>query len=109
MGYIKHHAIVVTSYSKDDILSAYNEASTIGLQVIGPSATATNGYSSILICPDGSKEGWKTSNDGNEKRNIFKEWLRGQWQLEWFEASYGNNDADAKITSNAWEEKEEIK
>lgn len=44
-----------------------------------------------------------------KKRNIFKEWLRGKWQLEWFEASYGNDDVDAKITSNAWEEKERIK
>lgn len=111
MGYIKHHAIVVTSW-QDDIKKAKSKAKEIGLHVIGPSKESTNGYRSILICPDGSKEGWGESDLGDFRRAKFRNWLDsqkfedGSSFLEWAEISYSGDDREAKITNHAWTKEE---
>jgi hypothetical protein len=108
MGYVRHHAIVVTSWDDGHIDVAAEEATRIGLQVIGPSDAAINGYRSMLVCPDGSKEGWAESNKGDIKRAAFCKWLDkhryndGSTCLEWVEVSYGSDDQDAAIERHAW-------
>jgi hypothetical protein len=100
MGLIRHHAIIVTSWQKSKLQEAFETARQLGLTVIGPSEQSINGYQSILICPDGSKEGWPASDMGDELREAFKQWLDqqryadGSSTLSWCEVAYGNEDND---------------
>lgn len=90
-----NHAIVVTAYlgGQDLLARAAVMARSYGLQVLGPSKPVVNGCSSILICPDGSKEGWKQSDLGDLGREELKDWLReeGAGYLEWVEVLYGDD------------------
>ena len=105
MGYIRHNAIVATTWQEEsaDALVAY--ASEVGAEaVVGPEVT--NGYRTVMIAPDGSKEGWQESDDGNERRRLIREWLdaggdRGIY-FEWIEVVYGDDDSAASIVDSAW-------
>lgn len=108
MGYMRHNAIVITSWNRVSIEAAANKARELGMQVLGPSDEVTNGYSSMLVCPDGSKEGWEESDQGDRNRASFREWLGGQTyedgstNLHWVEIAYGGDDADATVEAHAW-------
>lgn len=109
MGYILHHAIVVTSWNPDALDKAVVAANHFGLQCLGPSQIVVNGYRSLLICPDGHKEGWEGSDEGDTRRKQFREWLRSQAYddgstcLAWFEVAYGSDDETAKVQTHAWD------
>lgn len=108
MGYIRHNAIIVTSWEDEAIVEAAAMARQIGLQVLGPSDEALNGYRSVLVCPDGSKEGWDESDRGDERREGFKNWLDdqryedGSTSLCWAEIAYGGDYQTAEIVTHAW-------
>ena len=104
MGYIRHNAIIVTSWNEKAIESAVEKAREIGLQILGPSNQATNGYRSILVCPDGSKEGWEESDQGDQRRAKFRDFLNGDGStnLDWVEIAYGSDDQKASIVDHAW-------
>lgn len=108
MGYMRHNAIVVTSWKGQAITEASALARRFGLQVIGPSDEVVNGYRTLLVCPDGSKEGWIESNAGDDARKHFKKWLDeqrfedGSTSLEWAEIAYGSDDKNAEIIAHAW-------
>ena len=74
MGYIKHHAIVVTSF--DDALAkeAHKKAEKLGNTTTEVVESPVNGYYSFLIVPDGSKEGWPESDEGDVSRQRFIAW-----------------------------------
>ncbi len=78
MGYIKHDAILVTVYA--DIIDAEPpdiDAFRASLPrewrhlVVGPLPSVISGYASYAFLPDGSKEGWPTSEDGDRYRGRF--------------------------------------
>lgn len=104
MGDTLHHAIVVTSWSGPDIDRAAGKARELGCTVIGPSKPQTNGYRTFCVVPDGSKEGWDTSNEGDTRRDQFVEWMNAQrneeggYVCDWFEASFGYPDENAEVT-----------
>lgn len=108
MGYIRHHAIVVTSWEQSALEAALVQASVCGLTHTGIGAQVTNGFRSFLVCPDGGKEGWEMSDHGDERREQFKAWLRGQRHedgssaLEWVEVCYGDDDYGAVVTDGEW-------
>ena len=108
MGYMRHNAIVVTSCNAGAIEAAACRARNIGLTVIGPSAELMNGYRSLLVCPDGSKEGWSDSDQGDERRAELRAWMNaqrhedGSSNLEWVEIAYGSDDCTADIEATAW-------
>lgn len=108
MGYMKHDAIVVTSWSDTAIDEAAERARHLRLDVLGPSMAATNGYRSMLVCPDGSKEGWTESEIHDGRRTEFIEWLNsqryddGSTSLHWVAVSYSADDEEASITTHAW-------
>ena len=110
MGYIRHNAIVVTSWADKAIEAAADFADDLGLQVIGPSEKKMNCYRSLLICPDGSKEGWEESRHSDSLRHAFRLWLNaqryedGSSPIEWVEVAYGSDDANAEIVFHAWVE-----
>lgn len=76
MGYMQHHAIIVTAYN-DRIYPLHVKA----IDIFGDAVTeilpsAINGYRSFFVGPDGSKEGWPESDAGNARRQEFNEWLK---------------------------------
>lgn len=109
MGYIRHDAIVVTSWQRDALDAAAAKAQELGLEVIGPSSKAINGVSTFLVCPDGSKEGWAASDEFDAKRAAFLEYLNGERYednsscLAWVAISYGSDYREAVIKAHTWE------
>lgn len=92
MGYIRHHAIVVTCFS--NVSAERARAKAIELDMKPSEIIETiNSYASFFIPPDGSKEGWESSEDGNAKRAAFKSWLingsSNAWP-DWAEVQYGD-------------------
>lgn len=79
MGWIVHNAIIVTTFSQKDVERAHTEARRLfnGL-VTDPIESGINGYRSFLIPPDGSKEGWSESDEGDRRRAAFHEWVVAQ-------------------------------
>lgn len=109
MGYIRHDAIIITSWKRDAIDKAAEEARRLGLIVIGPSDERMNGYRTFLVCPDGSKEGWNLSDEFDAKRLAFIEYLDeiryedGSSCLEWVAVSYGSDDKSASVVCHTWD------
>lgn len=109
MGYIKHDAILVTSWKREALEEAADKARELGLEVLGPSAKVTNGISTFLICPDGSKEGWNESDDYDEKRSEYLGYLNGvRYEdnsscLSWVAVAYSPDDRGASVTAHAWQ------
>jgi hypothetical protein len=97
MGYIRHHAVLVTSLS-DETAIARDTAKSLGLLVSDIVDAAANGYASFFVAPDGSKEGWDCSDTHNERRERFVEWLRarayndGSSMYSWALVQYGDDN-----------------
>jgi len=99
MGYMRHHAIIVTGFQKEEIFAAYTEASMMALHPCSPIGPCVNGYHSFFIPPDGSKEGWEDSLEGDRKRDEFVALLKakkeeGKWFFTWAEVQYGDDNGD---------------
>ena len=84
MGYLAHHAIVVTDWDNQRITAAHiaatahlnkysDRCSELLLSPIIQSLT--NHQQSFFIAPDGSKEGWITSDDMDKIRTEIVEYL----------------------------------
>jgi hypothetical protein len=121
MGYNRHHAIVVTgprkSYGRSDIdanldktiyavqRSVYDLAGKHGYAfLIGPVVeSAANSYGSFLVAPDGSKEGWRDSEQGDVLRNeiiTYLETLRygdGSTSFDYVEVQFGDDNLETKV------------
>lgn len=78
MGYERHNAIVVTSWDKDKVKEAHEQASRMFWWVSPISPEAINGYTSFFIPPDGSKEGWPESIAADKTRSAFMDWVNGK-------------------------------
>lgn len=100
MGYMRHHAIVVTGWGQA-ILDAQEMANSIFDNVSPIIRSEANGYDSFFIPPDGSKEGWDESNAGNKRRDDFIGWLRVQSWVKWVEVQYGDDDGVTRITRHS--------
>jgi hypothetical protein len=114
MGYIRHHAIVVTGHHQwlhDDtlpnIFEAHEAALASGCRLVTPVVgPGVNGTSSFLVAPDGSKEGWDDSDAGDTARDLFIEWLRARGEggyYAWAEVVLGSDDQEALVERHAWQ------
>ena len=108
MGYIRHHAIIVSGRPDEDgpLRKVHRMLKTeIGVQTpregvfrlnvseIVVSNVEVTG--SFLVAPDGSKEGWNTSDYGNEWRNVAICLLKEQgYHLDWAEVQYGDDEGN---------------
>lgn len=108
MAYIKHNAIVVTSWNPEAIESAKRHAEQCGCTVTNLVKSPVNGFFSFLIATDGGNDGHYASENGNNQRQSFKEWLSGYTyedgssSLEWCEVVYGSDDRSASVVAHAW-------
>ena len=104
MGYLKHHAIVVSSWRKTEMYAAHEKANDIFGKVSSfgyPSAEVlvsdmmtgiANEQYTFFIAPDGSKEGWEPSNDCDDAREEFLNWLRdSQLFVDYVQISFGGD------------------
>lgn len=87
MGLIQHDAIIVSAWKDEHIEEAHRKAIELccgvdadGIELRIPVTeivtSKCNGYGHFLIAPDGSKEGWTTSELGNVLRNRFLDWAK---------------------------------
>jgi hypothetical protein len=115
MGYTRHHAIVVTSFDDELLKSARNKALEIyganhdpidgnfSKLVSEPIVGITNGFVSFFIAPDGSKEGWDTSDQSDACRSKFINWMNaqrfddGSTVLDFVEVQFGDDNRDTRI------------
>lgn len=91
MGHMRHEAVIVTTrlftetgdYRKGGLpdINAFRESLKPELRplVVGPIQTPVNGYVSYAFMPDGSKEGWRASDDADEAREAFKNLFRQRY------------------------------
>jgi hypothetical protein len=96
MGYMSHDAIVVTGWDKERVIKAHEKAKEIGLPITEIIEGQVNSYYSFLIGPDGSKEGWAESHEGEKERRTWKEWAKSEPDLwvDWAHVSYGGDEPD---------------
>ena len=112
MGYIRHHAIVVSGWDSAHAVVAQKKATSLFKWVSPVSPAHTNGYCSFFVPPDGSKEGWNTSTEGDENRKAFINWLRDNDRyLDWVEVQYGDDEGFSTVLAHSddnWTPLEEI-
>lgn len=102
MSHMRHNAIIATASKAQAMTALVEYARSLGAEVI-VGGEVTNAYVTACITPDGSKEGWQTSKDGDERRTKIKTWLRNHPEnFEWCEVAYGDDDEKARITDSAW-------
>jgi ABC-type sugar transport system substrate-binding protein len=96
MGYMRHDAIVVTSWDAKYLTAGIEKAAELGLPVSGVVKGTTNGYVSFLIAPDGSKEGWAESDRGDEAREKWMDWADDAYKkgvyLQWVHVSFAGDE-----------------
>ena len=102
MGYMVNHAIVVTYNNPESVKKAHEVACEIFDWVSPISPEVVNGFQSFFIPPDGSKEGWETSDAGDTRRATFISWLKDAYSrgvyLDWAEVQYGDDGHEAEVT-----------
>ena len=125
MSFLAHHAIIVTSngYSEADAALSEIHAFASSLRVnedfggaplpVTPIvAGAMNGHNSFAVLPDGSKEGWTVSDEGDEAREAILRRLEatryddGSAPLSWVEVCFGGDMDGAEITSDRLTQRE---
>jgi hypothetical protein len=107
MGYMRHHAIIVTGYDRAWADKAWRIAMALFPGQYIPLVTSgINDYHTLFVGPDGSKEGWEESDDGDASRAALVDWLRteavdedGGSYLTWVEVQYGDEDDENKVVS----------
>jgi hypothetical protein len=114
MGYIKHHTIVVTGFTPEKVIIAHKKAKEIfeknfqkelytknisSRLVSDVIEGLANGQTSFFIAPDGSKEGWETSNNADDAREQFLDWLsKSETWCDYIEVTFGGDDEAEYIT-----------
>ena len=111
MGYMRHHAIVVTSGIEDLIKEAHAKARDLRCSISELVASPVNAYWSFLIAPDGSNEGWGESDVGDAQRKAWTGWARskayvdGSSSLGWVEVMYHDERKEVAIVSDGDEKR----
>jgi hypothetical protein len=102
MGHFHHHTIVVTAYRMSELDHLREDCIRLGAICTEVVSSKRNDFYHFMIAPDGSKEGWKASNEGDERREEIKWLLRGNTWVSWFEAGYGSDSGLAEIIDSKW-------
>lgn len=99
MGYFKHNAIVVTGWKEEVVLDLQRYAFKQFEEQVSPVVISnTNSWYSFFISPDGSKEGWETSSNYDDKREEFFKYLKdNNIHVDAIDVRYGGDDDIATI------------
>lgn len=118
MGYMSHHAILITGPT-----DGYSDPETHGAPAVHarvcqlcPGLVSNivpariNGYSSFAVLPDGSKEGWTHSDQGDAQRAAVIAYLRslayddGSTAWSWVLVQYGDDYHETIILDHSEKE-----
>jgi len=113
VGFIKHQAVVAVvadygtnTHDLDELRALLHEirfhfdtgADTL---LLGPADAIINGYSTFVLAPDGSKEGWADSDLGDRAREAFVSYFQTHCQCAAIvEVSFGE-DYEAEVGATA--------
>jgi len=74
MGTIQHNAVIATTWDNekfDAMIEWINQLSDREKELFVARKSWVNSYRTIILTPDGSKEGWPESDAGDNLRNRF--------------------------------------
>lgn len=118
MGYIRHHAIIVTAPDYDlgnaTLREARDFAARNGGLVSEIVQSTINGYQSFVMFPDGSKEGWPESELGDARRAALiafmdtKRYSDGSGPLDWAEVQYGDDNRETRVIAHSDENERQV-
>ena len=98
MSYTRHHAIIVTGVANLDRPLCIEEMRARVAAIVDGHMAVTeclpsgrNGYTTFLVCPDGSTHWWPESDEGDRLREEVVEVLEGSG-LAWCEVQYGDDE-----------------
>jgi len=107
MGYIKHHAILITSFDEEKAKLAHAKAMKLVRDLTTElKESPVNSDWSFAILPDGSKEGWPESEEYDKLRELFIDWLKTQRYEDDsspFKAVLVSYDEEGEVTINVAE------
>lgn len=87
MGTMNHDAVIATTASDEGWEAATRQwlNGEHGHRFAGSTQAAVNGYRTLVLLPDGSKEGWPDSEEGDALRDEFIDWLRVRRSMVWWD------------------------
>lgn len=112
MGYFAHHALIVTGRSRDEVVAAHSEAVRIlgtwervasgavvdpdPVQLLSPVSDyiVNGGASWFVMFPDGSKEGWQESDEGDRCRAEIVAALEANSSCDYAVIRFGGDEPD---------------
>lgn len=94
MGVIQHNAIIATSYdcgNNEKIVRAWIQENVANdcKSLFTFNRSFINGYFTVVMNPDGSKEGWPYSDLCDQLRDDFIEFLNKSNRFRYVELSFG--------------------
>lgn len=89
MGQIVHRAVIVSGWDDQRLADAHMEADALGLPVSPIVRGRVVSCGSFMVAPDGSKEGWETSDTMKAARQRFIAYLREAPSLSWASVEFG--------------------
>jgi hypothetical protein len=106
MGYIKHNALIIEVSYGAPVWDVYTEIcrfvkDRMGANLVSPPIeSAVNGDVFIFVAPDGSKQGWKTDEDGNKMRAELYDFVTSKYNgsIEVTDLQFGGDDYYYEIT-----------
>lgn len=106
MGYIRHHAIIISGRDDKKLKAFHKKAKEIfEKQVTNIVKSPVNTSLTFLIGPDGSKEGWDESDLGDKKRAEFIDLIDdsayndGSNSIRYCEVFYGDDERQSEIVN----------
>lgn len=106
MGYICRHTIAVTGTYGNYIEGAHDFAKSVGATVTPIIDAPVNNERTFFVVPDGSKEFWPQSDEGDKQRKLILEYLKrldyddGSNPLAWVEVVYGDDNGLVEIVNH---------
>lgn len=108
MGYIQHHAIIVSSWDDKKLANARKAAKQIfqPYQVSSIVKSVVNTSNSFFIGPDGSKLGWEQDAEGDSNREHFIKYLDenahtdGSNCLRYVEVMYADEEGKSEVVNH---------
>lgn len=103
---MRHHCVAVTfldlymvmAVEIRDKLASDKDFGNLVTPIVGP---CINGYASFFVAPDGSKEEWELSNDGDE----FREWVVREVSripnASWAVVQYGDDGFSTQVVDDS--------
>lgn len=110
MGWIRHHYIMVTHYGLEEIKLAHEKAKEMfnlskefGKEINLVSEileSVTNQYYTFLVAPDGSKEGWETSDLYDAIRKSFIQYL-DETDIQFIEVAFDSDNDMSNVETQS--------